>query len=49
MLEATKELIGKGIDGDPAVLAYISDIAGKNMTASDVRKIAKGSEVHKAL
>ena len=49
VLEATKELIGKGIDGDPAVLAYISNIAGKNMTANDIRKIAKGSEAHKAL
>lgn len=49
VLEATKELIGKGIDGDPAVLAYISDITGKNMTASDIKRISKGSAEHKAL
>ena len=50
VLEATKELIGKGIDGDPDVLAYISNVTGKNnMTASDVKNIAKGSDAHKAL
>ena len=48
--EATSELVLKALDGDARVLEYLSEVTGmKDMTISDVKKIKRGSEAHKAI
>ena len=49
ILEATKELVNKAVDGDVGVLNYLSSIMGKEITSTNIKKVKVGSKEHKAL
>ena len=49
VLEATKELVNKAVDGDTNVLNYLSTIMNKEITSENIKKIKVGSKEHKAL